>query len=139
MTIFYTSIFKNDYENLSGGDVNRFILLFESWQKINDCSKFLFGKDVLTKLPKDYNNDIRHVHLAPLGIQDQLEIWNKKLKSKTYNERCNRTSNILVFYTENNKNILLINIGIHKNLSNLDFLHGLGKITENWILKNEII
>jgi mRNA interferase YafO len=79
---------------------------FQHWKKSRDeYGSYLFGKDSAYMMPKIDGKSyrLRHVHLPPLSIPGQLEVWNKQ-----WQRRGRKTSDRVLVYVENGRDDYLL-------------------------------
>jgi hypothetical protein len=114
---------------------DKFIDRFKAWKAASDpCSFREFGRDVSTKVPVGHHFDkLMHVHLIPLDDEDSLQTWEWRFKSKTFNLRCDRTSDRLLIYAAHQSNYLLIGFFQHSTAFTPNQIMVLCDIADRWV------
>lgn len=93
---------------LQADNLDEKILLksFQRWKNSRDeYGSYLFGKEGAYMIPKIDGKSyrLRHVHLPPLSIPGQLEVWNKQ-----WQRRGRKTSDRVLVYVENGRGDYLL-------------------------------
>ena len=111
---------------------------FKEWKQLPDqCDHFVFGRETPEKMPPIHDIDyIWHVHLAPPPTDSHYAEWVKKWNHKDprfKRARCNRTSDVILFYTEHRGDYLLLTIGNHRSFANRKFQDAWAAVADRWV------
>ena len=127
---------------ISDKQEQKFIADFRAWKSSADpCSFKRFGKDVATAIPVGHDFDkLMHVHLAPLNQlgqaddEESYQRWCDAFASKTQNIRCNRQSDLLLYYATYQGDYYLIMVDNHGVMKPpLDRLNDICALADRWV------
>ncbi len=134
MRVFVTPQLKD----LLGPAHTKLVADFKEWKSLShECDHFTFGRLTPEQMSPVHDIDfIWHVHLAPPDTDGNYPEWVKKWNHKDprfKRARCNRTSDVLLFFTEHRGDYLLLTIGNHASFSNRKFQDGWADVADRWV------
>ena len=102
-----------------------FVKELKEWKSAGDpCSFLTFGKDVRTKVPIGHDFDyLNHVHLMPPDNnkipEDVLRVnrWLNNYYASSTSQRCNRSSDLILYYAGYKEDIILLAVDTHAAMS----------------------
>jgi hypothetical protein len=111
---------------------------FKEWKQLPDpCDHFVFGRLTPEKMAPIHDIDvIWHVHLLPPEDSPDYAEWVRKWNHKDprfKRARCNRTSDVLLFYTQHELDYLLLTIGRHADFGNRKFQDAWASVADRWV------